>query len=194
MRDIKVFDDYNLFKKHTFSFEEGYTCLVGKNGSGKSTLLKEIREVLDKKSSNIFYYANEDSEKRGLQPFLDDSDMHRLIRNFQSSEGQNIYNNFSDITPEMGAFIRRNIKNKSEEVFILLDGLDSGLSIDNIYELKNFFINTVVKDCIKENIKPYLIISANNFEFCKDADCIRVSDAKHFKPKTYEEFRKMYIK
>ena len=43
MLKVKVDDWYNLYKKHTFEFNEGITCLIGKNGSGKSTLLKEIK-------------------------------------------------------------------------------------------------------------------------------------------------------
>lgn len=190
---IKIYDDFNLFKKHTFEFNEGLTCLIGKNGSGKSTLLKEIHDVYDKKDT-IYYYTNEHPEKFAMQGFLENGDTRRLVRNFQSSEGQNIFNNFSDVAPKIGDFVRRNIKNKSEEILILLDGLDSGLSINYIYELKDLFINIITKDCIKNNVKPYIIISANNFEFCKDVDCIRVSDSKHFTFSTYDDFRKIFIK
>ena len=190
---IKVYDDFDLYKKHIFEFNEGLTCLIGKNGSGKSTLLKEIHDVYDKKDT-IYYYINEHSEKFAMQGFLENGDTRRLVRNFQSSEGQNIFNNFSDVAPKIGDFVRRNIKNKSEEILILLDGLDSGLSINYIYELKDLFINVITKDCLKHNVKPYIIISANNFEFCKDVDCIRVSDGKHFTFNTYDNFRKIFIK
>ena len=190
---IKIYDDFNLFKKHTFEFNEGLTCLIGKNGSGKSTLLKEIHDVYDKKDT-IYYYTNEHPEKFAMQGFLESGDTRRLVRNFQSSEGQNIYNNFSDVVPKIGDFVRRNINNKSDKIVLLLDGLDSGLSINYIYELKDLFINIISKDCIKNNVKPYIIISANNFEFCKDVDCIRVSDGKHFTFSTYDDFRKIFIK
>ena len=45
MLEVKIYDDYNLYKKHTFEFNEGITCLIGKNGAGKSTLLKMIQEI-----------------------------------------------------------------------------------------------------------------------------------------------------
>lgn len=195
---IKIYDDFNLFKKHTFEFNEGLTCLIGKNGSGKSTLLRTINDIYYDDPNNIkgsiYYYNNEDSERHNSDRFLFNGDMKLLARNMTSSEGQNIFNNFSDIIPKIGDFIRRNINNKSDKIVLLLDGLDSGLSINYIYELKDLFINVITKDCLKNNVKPYIIISANNFEFCKDVDCIRVSDGKHFTFSTYDDFRKIFIK
>lgn len=193
MKSIKIYDDYNIFKKHTFDFNEGLTCLIGKNGAGKTTLLKEINDVYENRTQ-IYYYRNEISEKTAMQDFLESGQVNYLIRNFQSSEGQNIMNNFSDIVPRIGDFVRRNIKNKSNEILILLDGLDSGLSIDNIKELKDLFINTITKDCLKHNVKPYIIISANNYEFCRLTDCINVKTGKHIIFNTYDEFRNFYIK
>ena len=56
---IKVYDDFDLYKKHTFEFNEGLTCLIGKNGSGKSTLLRTINDTI----KGCFFYNNEYSEK-----------------------------------------------------------------------------------------------------------------------------------
>ena len=55
MLQIKVEDWYNLYRKHTFEFNPGLTCLVGKNGAGKSTLLREIREWAKDNNVDIFY-------------------------------------------------------------------------------------------------------------------------------------------
>ena len=38
--NIKIYDDYNLFKKHTFEFNEGLTCLIGKNYLASYTSLR----------------------------------------------------------------------------------------------------------------------------------------------------------
>ena len=59
MLTVKIFDEYNLYRKHTFEFNEGITCLVGRNGSGKSTLLKEIKEKLQEDGQKVAYYDNE---------------------------------------------------------------------------------------------------------------------------------------
>ena len=65
MFKIKVYDDFNLFKKHTFEFNEGLTCLIGKNGSGKSTLLRTINDI----ENDCFYYDNEKSERHAMDTF-----------------------------------------------------------------------------------------------------------------------------
>ena len=87
------------------------------------------------------------------------------------------------------------IINKNEkQAIILIDGLDSGISLDYIIMLKKKLFPLIIEDCKKNNIEPYIILSANNYELCNNEDCIRVSDAKHFKFKDYNDFRKIYIK
>ena len=192
MLKIKIYDDYNLYKKHTFEFNEGITCLIGKNGAGKSTLLKIIQEIL--KPKNCFYYDNEYSEKHAMDKFSFYGDMENLFRNFGSSEGQNIRNNFSDVVGGIRQYISR-IKNKNKsQVIILLDGLDSGISLDYVIELKKDLFPLIFQDCKDNNLECYILIAANNYEFCNGEDCVRVSDAKHFKFKDYNDFRKIYLR
>ena len=192
MLKVKIYDDYNLYKKHTFEFNEGITCLIGKNGAGKSTLLKMIQEIL--KPKNCFYYNNEDSEKHAMDKFSFYGDMENLFRNFGSSEGQNIRNNFGDVVGGIRQYILR-MKNKNKkQVVILLDGLDSGISLDYIVQLKKDLFPLILQDCEENNLECYILIGANNYEFCSDVDCVRVSDAKHFKFKDYNDFRKIYLR
>lgn len=192
MLKIKVEDEYNLYKKHTFEFNEGITCLIGKNGAGKSTLLKEIQRVL--KPKNVFYYDNVDSEKFAndrLLNFL--GDIPALCRNISSSEGQNIQYNFETVIPKIGAYVKKCVNLKKENAIILLDGLDSGLSIDYIVMLKKELFSLIIDDCYNSHITPYIIIAANNYEFCRGQDCVRVTDAKHIQFKNYTSFRNVYI-
>ena len=119
--------------------------------------------------------------------------MEKLCRNFNSSEGQNIRNNFEDKITAIGGYIRKCIVNNKKQAIILLDGLDSGISLDYVLILKKELFPFVLEDCKKNNIEPYIILSANNYEFCHEEDCVRVSDAKHFKFKDYNDFRKIYI-
>lgn len=192
MFEIKVYDDYNLYKKHTFKFNEGITCLIGKNGSGKSTLLRMIQEIL--KPKNCFYYANEDSEREASGRFLFHGDMEYLCRNLGSSEGQNIRNNFYDVVGDIHSYIIRMHDKNKKQAIILLDGLDSGISLDYVLEIKKDLIPLILKDCKDHNLECYILISANNYEFCNGENCVRVSDAKEFKFKNYDDFRKIYLR
>lgn len=192
MLEVKIYDDYNLYKKHTFEFNEGITCLIGKNGTGKSTLLKMIQEIL--KSKNCFYYNNEDSEKHAMDKFSFYGDMENLFRNFGSSEGQNIRNNFSDVVSGIRQYILRMKSKNKKQVVILLDGLDSGISLDYIVQLKKDLFPLILQDCKENNLECYILIAANTYEFCNNEECVRVSDAKHFKFKDYNDFRKIYLR
>ena len=194
MLTVKIFDEYNLYRKHTFEFNEGITCLVGRNGSGKSTLLKEIKEKLQEDGQKVAYYDNEYSEKNNTSKFSFTGDYDKLARSMFASEGQNIRYNFEDYIPELGNYMRKRIKHKSDKCVVLLDGLDSGISLDYIVMLKKDLFPLILKDCADNNVKCYIIIAANNYELCNGEDCILVSTAKHIKFDSYDDFRKIYVK
>ena len=192
--EITVGDWYNLYKNHTFKFLPGLTCLIGKNGSGKSTLLKEIQEWAKENKIKCHYYDNDEREKGAMEEFMFAGKYDKVARNYGSSEGQNIRNNFEDDIVNIGAYIRTCKQRNYKNAIILLDGLDSGISMDYVFKLKKELFPLILEDCQKDNINPYIIISANNYEFCNGEDCIRVSDAKHFRFNSYDDFRKIYIK
>lgn len=192
MLKVKIYDEFNLYRKHTFEFNEGLTCLIGKNGAGKSTLLKMINEYTN--AGECYYYNNETAEQSNKGKFVFNGDMTRLARSMAASEGQNIRYNFEDIISDIGDYVRRRAKKKEKTAIILIDGLDSGISLDYIIMLKKELFSLIIEDCRKSNLEPYIILSANNYELCNGEDCIRVSDAKHFRFKDYNEFRKIYTR
>ncbi len=190
---IKVYDEYNLFRKHTFEFNPGITVLIGRNGSGKTTLLGEIKDYLKNNSKPVFEYRNEDYEGKSRSEFVFYGKIDLLAQSMTNSEGQEIMFNFGNHVGKLGDFVRKHILRKSKEIFILLDGLDSGLSINSIDELIDLFENTIIKDCKKNNIDAYIIISANTFEFVRNQDCIFVSNASHMKFENYDDYREFIL-
>ena len=87
---------------------------------------------------------------------------------------------------EMGHFIMRQC-NHENEAWIFIDSLDSGLSIDNICELKDFFEN-IMLPTKPSQLNLYVIIAANSYEFAKSSDCLDIQTSKHIHFKTYDEY------
>lgn len=187
---VTIKDWYGLHSTDTFYFNQGITCLIGKNGAGKSTLLEEIKEALGEE--NVFFYDNEESEKNALSRFNFYGEIEKMCRNLGSSEGQNIRNNFEDSVSLIGYHVRKCI-NRQQKVIIMLDGLDSGISIDYIKSLKEDLFDLILKDCANNNMECYIILSANNYEFCANQDCINVSTGEHVNFLDYSDFRKFYL-
>lgn len=193
MLKIKIENENDLYKNLEFEFNKGLTCLIGKNGAGKSTLLRILKSYFKEKEIKVFYYDNEEQEKHAMEKFTFYGQMDLVARNFASSEGQNIRNNFEDFVPKLGDFIRKLIKDKKDKAIILLDGLDSGISLDYVLTLKKDLFSLIMKDCEKNNLECYIIIAANNYEFCNNEDCIYVTTGKHYKFKDYNAFREIYL-
>jgi len=142
------YDTYNLYTKSQIILKSGITVLVGCNGSGKTTLLMEIDEYCNKNNLNKIHWNN----LRDGGSFANDKlgalgMMSELATNVMSSEGEQIYNNFGRLLSTVGRKITNmNIK-EDNRLFLLIDALDSGLSIDNIVEIKEFFHDCLLKDC-----------------------------------------------
>ena len=77
---------------------------------------------------------------------------------------------------------------------ILLDALDSGLSIDNIQEVKQYLFQPIKEDCEKANKKLYLIVVANSYEMAREENCLDVISLKYRNFKTYEAYKSFVLK
>lgn len=186
MRQFTVHDDFNLYKKHTFTFERGVTCLVGKNGSGKSTLLRSIKRQLEKDGIPYYHYDNYNeggASAKSKYGFHNKFDL--LATAMFSSEGQQIMLNYGETLQRIGGFIRKNLREGKKEMYILLDALDSGLDISNIREIRHVF-NLMLEEGRDADI--YIIVAANTFEMVKDLPCVAVSTSTHYVFKEYGEF------
>ena len=71
-----------------------------------------------------------------------------------------------------------------------MDGIDSGLSIDALDDIKNDllkFIPEVEKD---NGMNVYMIVTANNFEFVQHEQCFDVVASSYKTFKTYSVYKK----
>ena len=89
-----------------------------------------------------------------------------------------------------GQIGRMAVNNRDKDIFILFDAVDSGFSIDNIGDLKEFLFDTVLEDHPKD---VYIICTANSYEMTRGQDCVDVNSCKHVRFDDYEEYRKFIL-
>lgn len=183
-------EDYKLFKKTNVQINPGLTVLVGCNGVGKTTFLNQIKNTLEKEKIPFVFHDNlhEGADKlKQVAGFMGRYDV--LANLMMSSEGENIVNVISEITRKMGQLSIDNPDAK--ELWFLFDAIDSGLSVDNIIEIKEKLISMIIN---REKYKDvYFLISANEYEFARNENCFDVADEKYIKFKDYEDYREFII-
>jgi predicted ATP-binding protein involved in virulence len=185
-------EDEILFKKSKITLETGVTVLVGCNGSGKSTFIESIKRRLDRLEIPFVSYDNlseGSSTARSNAGWF--GDMNLLATLMSSSEGEQIIANLGTVTRKIGRFVKDN-RNKLNEIWIFLDAIDSGMSIDNILDIKEYLFKTILED--NKNKDVYIIVSANEYEMCNGENCFDVTSGKYRKFKTYNSYKNFIIK
>ncbi len=209
----------NLYKKRTIEIKPGITVLVGCNGIGKTTLLHNIKDVLRKENIPCMDFNNlSDGGHNARQESLEDQDFTLLSLLSYSSEGECIALNlkkFSEVAVDFiktgksmkksDKFIRavetlckksdeqEEIKDTIKERWFLFDAVDSGLSVDNIVELKEYFFKALLDLSISSENDIYIIVSANEYEMARGEQCMDVYNGKYLTFKDYEEYRNMVL-
>lgn len=179
----------NTYQTGAFLFNPGVTVLVGCNGSGKTTLMRCVEDELSKIESSEVVYKSFDNYSRGGSQVANNAifygDIDTAARAMVSSEGEKIRLWLCQKAKEIGQFVRAS-KNASE-IWLFFDALDSGLSIDNICEIKENLFKTILDNNFGQDI--YIIVSANNFEFADEQVCMNVVNGTHFYCNSYGKFK-----
>ena len=205
-------EGFSTCRKKEIEIKSGVTVLVGCNGAGKSTLLHNIREELKKENIPVFVY---DNEKGGGHNSIGESMFYGDIvlgaTAMCSSEGENISINLGKVASKLRKFIQTGDNgdrfNKlgrllsgedeqevtSNERWILLDAMDSGYSIDNVIEMKDFF-QMVLDDAKMHGMEVYIVISSNEYELAYNSECFDVIEGKYVSFDGYEDFKKFILK
>ncbi len=178
---------YEEHRRFTVTFTPGITTLVGKNGSGKSSMTNEIREYLKKKKIPVYYYEQREMGRASASSFLLGGSVEETGSYCCSSEGERIIVSMSYKLQRIKQFL--NTHKDDEMVFVLFDGLDSGLSINLIRDIQEIF-GLMLKDF--PNL--FIINTTNNYEFTKDSRCIIAKNGKDTKFNTYDDFVKLITK
>lgn len=203
---------FSTCRRKEIEIEPGVTVLVGCNGAGKSTLIHNIKAELKEKNVPTFFY---DNEKEGGSNSVSESffynDITFAATAMCSSEGENIQLNLGKIATKLRKFIEtgendrlsdrlaKAFRDKEEEKiisnerWILLDAMDSGYSIDNVIDMKDFF-KLVIDDAKAHEKEVYIVISSNEYELVHESNCFDVMEGKYISFASYNEYKKFILK
>ena len=81
----------------------------------------------------------------------------------------------------------------SNERWILLDAMDSGYSIDNVIDMKDFF-QLVIDDTKRHGKELYIIVSSNEYELAHESNCFNVMEGRYISFNNYDEYKKFILK
>ena len=191
-------ENFKIYEKSSVEIKDGATILIGCNGSGKSTLINQMKQTL-KEFEEIAYVITYDELHEGrsnaMSKFGFYEDFDRLSRNFVSSEGENVSNNFGDFLGTVFKRIEKAAICDKKEFWIFLDGIDSGVSIDMVAQQADLF-DLICEDIEKSGMVPYIVIATNQYETIgKNKDrCLDVINLKYVTINSYDEYREMIFK
>lgn len=186
----RFYDDFKLYNKTKMTFEPGLTILVGCNGTGKTTMIEHIKYVLEKDNIKFISFNNRTDGGRNSVSKALTNNASLAAALFVFSEGEQIHKNISYKAAEIGKFISRNGYEK--ELWFLFDAVDSGLSIDNIIDIKEHLFKRIIEDNPDKDI--YVICSANSYEMAAGEKCFDVYNGKYRSFPTYKTYKKFILK
>lgn len=182
--------DWKLYSKDEYSFNPGVTVLVGCNGSGKTTLIHQIKDQLQ--DAEVLFLSFDNLQEGGghaMSKAAFHQNYNLVSQMFCSSEGENIMINIGEMASRIGAACRK--QSSGNEIWIFFDAADSGLSIDGVVEVKDFF-NLVLETNPGKEI--YIIVSTNAYEVASGARCMDVSTGEEIRFKDYADYRAFILK
>lgn len=204
-------EGYIMYSKANITINPGVTVLIGCNGAGKTTILHHLHNQLKKENIPVMFYNNlTNGGSNSVSKLLFEGDIELGALMMTSSEGENIMNNIASLASKLRKFImtgddgdkmnrlvkslaKLNGENEEEkeipnERWILLDAVDSGLSIDNAVELKRLF-QIILEDDLGD-LQVYIVVSANEYELAADNPCFDVFKSNYVDINSYYDYKK----
>jgi len=202
----------NITKKREIDFPTGLTILVGCNGAGKSTLLHNIKEFCGSNNFPCIGYDNlHDGGHHSLSTALYFGNFSEGSLLLSSSEGECVKINASRFLNGLKEFVQNGFEedfgyrfakhglgvdlaenlNKDVRV-ILLDALDSGLSVDSLVELREA-LDALNSDIENTGLEYYLFVTANEYELTVNHRCLDVESGQFVTFSDYNDYRNFIV-
>lgn len=191
-------DDRKFWKKRTATFEPGFTTLVGCNGIGKTTLLAQVESFLKRRGTPYLRFDNlgdEGGQKSagnmlgaalsGLRD--EDASIELAASLWSASEGERISASLGRFAKKIGRRIRE--FDGYGEFWILMDAVDSGLSLDAMEDMKKFLIGGLLS-VAPTDMRIYVIASSNSYEMSEDSKIFSVRNMKYAGVSSYAGYRR----
>lgn len=196
--EFRIQDYYDLHggKSFKINLHPGLNVLVGPNGAGKTTALRQIKEKLKEDKIEYVMYDNiSDGHSHAYDKYLHTARYDMIAATFCVSEAEAIIGNLGDPISEFG-FLVRKYTHADEEVpiFLLLDGIDSGMDVKNAADIADTLSNFLPEQCKNTSVIPYIVMTCNNYEFVRQQPfCISVKSGVEKVFKDYEDFRRFIL-
>lgn len=214
-----VRDPYNpreyIYTKKEFEFKPGVTVLVGCNGCGKSTLLRHMKEYLKSKHVPVISFDNlHDGGSNARAKAAYEGNFTLVATSATSSEGENIILGLNTLASNLRPFIQtgesqdrgdrlckafakavwgdQNEPEIPNERWLLFDAIDSGLSVDNVIDIKEYLFKTILEDA--GDTKIYIVCACNEYELASGEQCMDTHTGKYVNLRTYEAYKKFVLK
>ena len=208
----RYYDTRTIYKHREFELQPGVTVLIGCNGCGKTTLLYHVKESLDDDKIPVMLYNNlSEGGNHSMSSLVFTGDMDKLALLACSSEGESIAINLGSQAEKIIYLVNNGRRKKSdlEEAFmkieglkeelpvsnerwLLFDAIDSGLSIDQVNDVKNYVLHPVI-DQVKDK-EIYIVVTANEYEMCIGEKCFNVAEGKYVEINSYEDYKREILK
>lgn len=187
-------------------------AFVGCNGIGKSTLIGQICQdndtslchfaynLLDDHNGQSFFvrlFSGQTEEGKEPNTFYlpidrqssawgvgDNALLEKSISCFMST-GESLAHNLGPCL----AIVRKELPRlKGKEIYILLDDLDVGVSIDAIADERRV-IDLIARDLEANGTRYAICVAANNYELARGLECISCVDLSPTSFASYDEYR-----
>lgn len=181
-----------ILADRNYVFTSGVNILGGCNGSGKTTLLRQLKDQLESSNIPVIAFNNlTDGVEyvKGMAALQQDWNLVGTA--MCSSEGENVILALGQMAEKIGRFCRN--YQGEPELWFLFDAIDSGLSIDNIIEVKEHLFNFLIRENPDSTV--YIVAAANSFEMVRGERHIDVNTgfSGYFHDHDYESYRSFIL-